>query len=445
MDITRRKFITGAAAAIGTAALLKDVISISPMTSADAQSENLSYRGAVAILQGFTNQTSTQLTVLFEKTKPVYYKVLNGAGHEISYQITRREQRSHSIHALEKISIDHLLLGVNYTFQVLDQSSGKVIDERNFAALDMAKKNPRVVVASCMKDIYVGPREYMWERVAQVKPDLILLSGDTCYADQGSDGDEAGYWRRNSETRTRLSHFRLKNLTPTLAIWDDHDYGVNNGDGTYSEKNMVREVFQIFWDSEERLGLARGPGQSLVVSAFGQRYFMLDGRFFKSKEKGSKNTMFGTEQEEFIFSELGKSKDPAWLMNGLLFFGGYVMGESYEKDHNANFKEFLKGLSQEEAPVAFLSGDIHYSEAMKIEAKILGYETVEYVSSSIHSSHFPGLHLRGRNPRRIDATSTQNFAVIDSSVAKNGDWNIQMDCLNDRLARKISHQTVIKR
>lgn len=444
MKITRRQFITGTTVALGSAGLLNELVSISPMGVATAATANTSYRGAVAILQGFTNQNSTQLTILFEKNKPVYYRVLNAAGVEISHRLDRREIKSHSNYAIDKVSINGLILGIAYIFQVSDEKTGKIIDERNFSALDLAKTNTRFVVASCMKDSLVGPRELMWDRVAQVKPDFVMISGDTCYADQNNNGDEAGYWRRYCDARTKLSHFRQKILIPTMATWDDHDYGQNNGDHTFNKKNMVRDIFQLFWDSEQRKGFVRGPGQSFLFSGFGQRFFMLDGRYFKDRDS-STNTMLGSEQEEFLLSNLDKGKDPAWLMNGVMFFGGYLSGaEAFEKNHSANFKQLLKEISQVEAPVNFVSGDVHFSEAMKIEPQILGYETMEYVSSSIHSSYFPGFQLRSKNKRRLGATSVHNFMIFDCSVS-GGDWNIQMNCVDSRLAKQISHKTTIKR
>jgi len=34
--------------------------------------------------------------------------------------------------------------------------------------------------------------------------------------------------------------------TPIIGIWDDHDYGCNNADKTFSKKHEVREIFLDF-------------------------------------------------------------------------------------------------------------------------------------------------------------------------------------------------------
>lgn len=37
----------------------------------------------------------------------------------------------------------------------------------------------------------------------------------------------------------------MKN-TQVVGVWDDHDYGLNDGDITFSKKDLVREVFLDF-------------------------------------------------------------------------------------------------------------------------------------------------------------------------------------------------------
>lgn len=47
------------------------------------------------------------------------------------------------------------------------------------------------------------------------------------------------------------------NGTKIIGVWDDHDYGINDGDKTYPFKNQTREVFLDFvgepHDSPRRL------------------------------------------------------------------------------------------------------------------------------------------------------------------------------------------------
>ena len=54
-----------------------------------------------------------------------------------------------------------------------------------------------------------------------------------------------------------LDYSEFAKTTPIIGVWDDHDYGVNNGDRTFSKKDQVRDIFLDFinepQDSDRRL------------------------------------------------------------------------------------------------------------------------------------------------------------------------------------------------
>src|SRR5690606_4749984 len=141
-------------------------------------------------------------------------------------------------------------------------------------ALDLNAAKSRFAIASCVNDVYDNLIVDMWDNLAASNPEFVMILGDTCYSDNDNDGGEAGYWKRYVETRTLCSHFRHKKLIPTLAIWDDHDFGGNNYDSTFREKPMMKNMFEIFWENQETVGLTAGPGVSKVFSAAGQRFFL---------------------------------------------------------------------------------------------------------------------------------------------------------------------------
>lgn len=445
MDFSRRQLLLGSAQTFGMMGLLG--IPISTIDGGPAPLLNpIIYKSGLGIVQGFTNTDSTQITILTEKSRPSGYRILGADNVSIPFDVYRREARTFSSFGIDKILVQNLKPNEEYRIQVYELATGKKIDERTFKALDLSKRQAKVAIASCMKDSMQATGDDMWTSMAKAQPDLVLLNGDTCYADKNNeDQDEKGYWRRYSETRSKLAWFRMRTLTPTLAIWDDHDYGTNNGNGSFAKKDMVREVFEIFWDSQERVGLKHGPGISQMITAFGQRIFMMDGRYFRS-ERSDNGQQWGAQQEEFLLSELEGNSDPALILNGTLFFGGYLKWESFEYDHNKNFKRILNELSKVPAPVSFVSGDIHFSELMEIEPEILGYKTYEYVSSSIHSSTFPFLHLRAKNKRRLEASSVHNFTLLQLSVdQRTREWEIHSEVLGKNMAQSYSHHAIIKR
>ena len=38
----------------------------------------------------------------------------------------------------------------------------------------------------------------------------------------------------------------LKQGTKVIGVWDDHDYGMNNGDSSFKGKDIMRDVFLDF-------------------------------------------------------------------------------------------------------------------------------------------------------------------------------------------------------
>jgi hypothetical protein len=86
--------------------------------------------------------------------------------------------------------------------------------------------------------------------IAKTAPERALLAMRYTPAELDRE-DEANYWRRYVETRTKIAHFRLKRLTPTLTTWDDHDFGKNNADRRFRQKDLTKEIFEIFWANQE--------------------------------------------------------------------------------------------------------------------------------------------------------------------------------------------------
>src|SRR3989338_3207086 len=405
------------------------------------------YRGNLAILQGLTTKTTSQFCVLTPSNEKLGYAVVDPNGQQYPLKITNRETRNYSKWGIEKILVTGLSINTKYTLRVINPTSGKPIDERTFKSLDTDLVSPKIMIASCMKDNKKDPREEMWDNVAATSPDVIFLIGDTCYADNDNDGSDADYWRRYVETRSLLSHFRQKSLTPTLAIWDDHDYAGNNADGTFAKKEMTKKLFKLFWDNEPQENtLVKGPGVSQIFKAFGQRFFMMDSRYYRSPRNETNNPVqWGSLQESFLYENLATSAAPAWLMNGSQFFGGYLKKDSFEYWQLANFKDICRELSKQEAPIVFASGDVHFTEYMRIEPAVLGYPTFEITSSSIHSTTAPFNHLRKKNPRRIDANSAHQFTnIITTADPKNG-WKLEAQSFKSGLRQTLRETMIVNR
>jgi alkaline phosphatase D len=371
------------------------------------------------VVQLYTDETRAQFRVLSNPLMPVEYEATTSDGKVLPLKVLHTTECPYD----EYVQMDHLLveglsLGKDYLLSAYDLRTGARVEERVFNALDTKKKQARVVVASCMCDIFDGIQADMWKGVAAAKPDVIFLVGDTSYTDLGGDGTLQGNWTRHIQTRRKLDMFKWRKLVPTFATWDDHDYAGNNADKNHPLNGKSINVFKAMFGWTPRLATDHGPGVAMHVDLFNQRYYLMDDRSFRDAPDVANGTHWGDSQEQWVMKHLSGAKTPSWLFNGGQFFGGYLGKDSFEGTHMTQFKRVLQTLKQIEAPVIFGSGDVHFSEAMKIEQALLGYETFELTSSSIHSMTTPLIDKRATNKRRLDSTWHHNFMVIDS--ASNG-------------------------
>ncbi|QDK46744.1 phosphodiesterase [Bdellovibrio sp. ZAP7] len=437
MKTSRRGFLQlSASSIIGYSALN------SPILGGVAEAAT-GFSGQIPICQHMTNAYSTQISVLTEYGNPYGYKVFDSLGRNVTFQIQAREVRAGYHQGIDRISITGLEPQLTYYLQVVDPDRGTVLDERVFKSLKLSAKNKaRFALVSCACDFYKTHARVMWDHLFAQKPDMIFLIGDAVYADFGCPTTEADIWRRYCETRFRLRHFRQPCLIPTLAVWDDHDYGRDNVCKSFGLKTTTKKMFHLFFGSRDTDGFKNTMGVGSQLNAFGQRFYFMDDRYFRDEAQCG-GMMWGKEQQEQLIDSICQNSKPAWIFNGSQFFGNYFKQESFLKDFGKNFTDVLTKLRKCTAPVVFGSGDVHFSEIMSVDPKYLGYRTYEYTSSGIHSMNFPVKWLY-KNPRREVFTWHHNFLIIESAPVKNG-MHIKAKSINARNKIEFSHEVTVKR
>jgi len=412
------------------------------------------------IMQGRTDKTSTVLIIQHSIDEKYQFSLnLKSNSNSNSNSKTQKKQKPNlrfeqvnipgTRFALTHIHINQLKLGQSYNLVVTNES--EQVDIRTFKALDTDKKKPKLVMASCMSDHLMFENTAMkaWANVSRQQPDLLLLTGDTCYADQRTfalvrnDLSLLSRATRYFETRSRLSLFRLPELIPTLAIWDDHDFGPNDADGRFSGKGDSLNLFKMFWgDSENSVTKnfkTTDGGVGFRLSAFGQNFYFMDCRFFHYPGQ----SYWGHDQKDWLLEGLSRSPNPSWIIQGTQFFGGFQKKDSFETHQQVELLDLMRSLSQSNSPVCFAGGDVHFSDIMQIDEELLGYKSYEFTSSSIHSfSHRPkGFSERsvfGRNREGKD-----NFLIFETEASSV--WNIHTQCLRSNGEKSFSHQAVIAR
>lgn len=415
MALSRRQFL-GAMAGTGLAhvATRAGARTATPDSFLYAQEQKRGF----SILQGMTDETSSQFNALLPKSGQWKIEVVAQDNTSQIFPLTIDViDRDYSEYAVHKIVVEGLALGRDYLLRIWDMRGG-LADEREFQALDLSPRAVRFALISCLLDLF--HRDDIWAQLDRQDPEMVFFLGDNVYADRTSwvhkgPADARQLWERYVLTRNRVAFYYQRNLRPTLAIWDDHDYGTDNGTRAFAFKDESKMVFDAFFSQDERASLIAGPGIAKRFTAFGADFYLFDNRSFRDVGGSPGGRMLGASQEKWFFS--GLSGRPSFLYSGSQYFGAYTGRESFEGQYPDNFARFLARLKEADGVYAFGSGDVHFSEMMDVEKDKLGYASFEIVSSSMHSYTFPGHELRYRNSRRRTSTSAHNFVIFEGEFA----------------------------
>ncbi len=101
----------------------------------------------------------------------------------------------------------------------------------------------RIGVASCADQSQPQP---IWDAALQQRCGYFIFAGDNVYA-SGAPFD-IDRLRKAYDGLAGKDNFRLlRNTTPHLAVWDDHDYGLNDGGAEFAHKQQSKDEFLRFW------------------------------------------------------------------------------------------------------------------------------------------------------------------------------------------------------
>lgn len=379
--------------------------------------------GRLPILQGATSQTQTQFRVLVETNISVRYYVSEVLSGGVSGGTPGSVRRSISPRARNGVPtsqavIDHLYVeglsaGTLYWLEIEIGGAQPFVERRKFstmAARNLAGDPLRVALISCQNDRYVAEQSSMWEAVSKSSPELLIFNGDSCYVDQRANGTVEGMWSRHVTTRTMLDVFKWDRLVPVLATWDDHDTGENDSNSFNPFQKVARENFVAMFGSDPVDGFRRSSELCYSFTTHGQRFVFLDCRSDKRSDR-----VFSLTDEAWLANEVATSPGPVWLINGMQFWGGYLLGaESVEATSPDQLYRIMKIGAAASVPLVLCSGDVHFSEIMEIEKELMGYRTFEITSSALHSRTFPGQQYRSYNGRRLESTSKNNFIALET-------------------------------
>jgi alkaline phosphatase D len=263
----------------------------------------------------------------------------------------------------------------------------------------------RIAFGSCANQDKPCP---IWQTILNAQPDLLVLLGDTIYADlDKSQRVTPELIRSKYQQLAAIESFRkLKAAVPLMATWDDHDYGTNDGDTTWPLKDQSQAILLDFLgvpaDSPRRT--RKGVYHASIFGPPGRRVqvIMLDGRYHRSPiaqepfnpktriaayipNTDPAATFLGEEQWAWLEEQLKKPADLRLIGSGI-----QVLSEEHPFEKWANIpherERLFKLIRDTQANgVVILSGDRHHGE-LSLAPAAVGYPLYDITASGFNQA-----------------------------------------------------------
>ncbi|WP_417737667.1 alkaline phosphatase D family protein [Rosistilla oblonga] len=254
-----------------------------------------------------------------------------------------------------------------------------------FTTATLARDDNRVSVGfvSCVD---IEPNG-MWADMRKLGIDTLCLMGDTPYIDTA---DLKVVRDRHRKFMQMDDLATLARSTPVVGTWDDHDFGLNNGNGLNMQtgKPATRRGF-VEYRAHSQYGNG-GEGVYHKVDLGMIEVFLLDPRYFSQTEPSpvdpSQPTCFGKQQWEWLLEGLRQSKAPFKVLAMGAIWQDKKNRETddmftywYERDA---LLDFVK--QQKIGGVVLLGGDIHVARHLRHPQRV-GYDLHDFVISPGHT------------------------------------------------------------
>lgn len=383
------------------------------------------------------------------RTAKIWVEVKPGTPVELWYwkkgNMTAAKKLSETTNAkswFSPITFDLVALDMNttYEYQIMTHNTSNKKPARadgQFKTKDLwqyRKPAPdfSFLAGSCFfvnEPVYDRPQPYgldssIFETMAKEKADFMLWVGDNWYTREPDFFSDWGLWYRASHDRSAPILQNFLKVMAHYAIWDDHDYGPNNGDKSYTLKETSRKIFSSYW-ANPSYG-EDGKGIYTKLSYGDADLFLLDARTFRSADfmdpliDGKPNPdkrMFGEKQMSWLKNALINSYAPFKIIVTGSQMLNVASTQDCLKEYPVEFEELLGFLQTEKINgVLFMTGDRHHSEIIQYK-RASGYTMYDITSSPLTSGIAAVSGDEKNNPDRISGTlvEAQNYTRVSIS------------------------------
>ncbi len=248
----------------------------------------------------------------------------------------------------------------------------------------------KVGLASCMNGANAPSQpsfSILHEQLNTGEPNIQLLLGDNMYTTENPPSKDH-FWFKYMQQRAVPEFAEVFRAFPTFAIWDDHDYGPNDEDKTFAQKEVAREAYTDFWPHPEFAGdgiYHRFTWGGDANAVKGVEFFMMDDRWGRDCPRnmpaGYAANMYGATQFDWLKTQLRASQATFKVIAN-----GSTLGSSCWGAQKQQLFDFI--VANKIGGVFFVTGDIHRS-LVTDRTPAGGYPLYEVISSGIGSPSAP--------------------------------------------------------
>lgn len=368
---------------------------------------------------GEVSATEARLWVQARDRSPLSLSVYAPGGHEIRASVT--PQWDEWLCAV--FHVGGLQPGVRYEYEI--SSENGLTDRFSFkTGPDACSHRAKIAFGSCFLE-YWNRELTVFDAIAREGADVFAMIGDNSYCFQPD-------WQ--SEHTIMLTHLRHRNNdplrrlianTPTLGIWDDHDYGPGDAGGHFAEKPASLRAFRRCW-AQASFGLPDTPGVFSTVRVGPAEIFLPDSRYYKHIRG---DEILGDAQLNWLLERLRASDAPVKIIASptqvLPEHPVRNAWDCFRRDAPGELEAILSAIEASDIQgVIFLSGDLHMANLVHVGGRDLGGkrgpELWELTSSALANEPWKEPQM-GTDPTLVREVADQtNYGVVDIDLDREG-------------------------
>lgn len=300
-----------------------------------------------------------------------------------------------------KIGLALVLAVIALFFYRAGASENQVPDTIDQAATPVVKPSAgnvlTIAFGSCNRQD--KPQDF-WSTIGKHQPDTWLWLGDNVYSDTDDMEKMAADYREQKENPAYASF--AASVPNIYGVWDDHDYGLNDGGKEWPHQAAAKEQMLTFLDVPADAAVRKRAGayQAYTVQndEIAVRVILLDTRSFrdelapptKPKHRYGQNptgSILGEAQTGWLKEQLAAANTHDFC---LVATSIQALPEDHGYEKWANFpqarEELLDLLSSIAGPnTLLLSGDRHLAEVSKVNRA--GRDIYEITASGLTHSY----------------------------------------------------------